>query len=287
MPEYSRPVTLDDALLRLARTTPTILAGGTDHYPARVGKPLVDDILDITAISGLRGVEDRGDHWRIGATTTWTDLIEARLPPLFDGLKLAAREIGGVQIQNSATLAGNICNASPAADGMPALLSLDAGVELASTQGVRLVPVEHFVLGSRKTARRPAELVTALRIPKPRFSARGNFLKFGARKYLVISISMVAAVIEHEDGIVRRAAIAVGSCSAVASRMLELELDLTGKPFDAGLAALVGPQHLTRLDPIDDVRASAAYRMDASLTLLRRTLAGLTHAGLTHAGLTQ
>src|SRR5437868_6226433 len=100
MPLYARPTVLDEALQVLARGA-TVLAGGTDHYPARVGKPLTEAILDISAIRELRGIVDAGDHWRIGATTTWTDLIEARLPPLFDGLKLAAREIGGVQIQNS------------------------------------------------------------------------------------------------------------------------------------------------------------------------------------------
>lgn len=275
MSSYLRPARLDDALRSLARGNVTILAGGTDHYPLRVGKPLTGDILDISAIRDMRGIRELDDHWRIGATTTWTDLIEAPLPPLFDGLKLAAREIGGVQIQNSGTLAGNICNASPAADGVPALLSLDAGVELVSARGSRMVPMDDFILGPRQTVRRPDELVAALRIPRPRHAARSNFLKLGARRYLVISISMVAVVLEHEAGIVRRATVAVGSCSAVARRMLELEFVLTGQPLDASLASCVRNDHLGRLGPIDDVRGSAIYRMDATLTLLRRTLAGL------------
>jgi len=270
---YARPARLDEALRVLAGGGATVLAGGTDHYPARVGKPLTEAILDISAIRALRGIEETGDHWRIGATTTWTDLIEADLPPLFDGLKLAAREIGGVQIQNSGTLAGNICNASPAADGVPALLSLDAGVELASAESVRMVPLEHFILGPRKTSRRPEELVAAIRIPRPRYKARGHFLKFGARKYLVISIAMAAAVIEHDAGIVRRASIAVGSCSAVAKRLPELELALIGQPLNGSLAKSVRARHLAALAPIDDVRASASYRLDAALTLVRRTLA--------------
>ena len=178
MPAYARPTHLDAALQVLAGGAATILAGGTDHFPARVGKPLTESILDITALRGLRGIAEGGNHWRIGATTTWTDVLEAKLPPLFDGLKLAAREVGGVQIQNSGTIAGNICNASPAADGVPALLSLDAVVELASTDGLRMLPLEQFILGPRKTARRPEELVAAIRIPKPRHAARGKlFLK--------------------------------------------------------------------------------------------------------------
>ena len=273
MPLYARPARLEEALQHLARGPFTILAGGTDHYPARVGKPLDEPVLDISAVDALRGIAERDDHWRIGATTTWTDLVEAELPPLFDGLRLAAREIGGVQIQNSGTLAGNICNASPAADGVPALLSLDAGVELTSLDRTRVVPLAQFILGPRKTARKAHELVSAILVPRPRHEARGHLLKLGARKYLVISISMVGAVIEHGDGIVRRAAIAVGSCSAVAKRLPGLELALAGRRFDNALAALVRPAHLSALAPLDDVRASAAYRLDATLELTRRCLA--------------
>lgn len=275
MPAYARPVQIAAALQTLAQGGVTILAGGTDHYPARVGKPLAEPILDISAIGGLRGITRRADHWRIGATTTWTDLINAELPPQFDGLKLAAREVGGVQIQNRGTLGGNICNASPAADGVPVLLSLDASVELASTAGVRLLPLERFICGPRQTQRRPDELLTAFRIPRVQHSARANFLKLGARKYLVISITMVAAVIEVEDGTVRRASVAVGACSGVARRIPQLEVALTGQPLDADFPAIARNEHFESLSPIDDVRASAMYRLDASLTLTRRTLLGL------------
>jgi CO/xanthine dehydrogenase FAD-binding subunit len=177
----------------LERGNTTILAGGTDYYPAHVGKPLREDILDVSAIRGLRGISEGPDQWRIGATTTWTDLIEAELPPVFDALKLAAREVGGIQIQNRGTLAGNLCNASPAADGIPALLALDAQVELASTAGTRRMALEQFVLSNRRTALRQGELATAVIVPKPRCAARSHFLKLGARRYLVISIVMVAA----------------------------------------------------------------------------------------------
>ena len=168
-----------------------MIAGGTDFYPQRLGKPMTEAVLDVTGLPGLRGIEDRGDHWRIGALTTWTDLIEAQLPPCFDGLKLAAREVGGVQIQNSGTLVGNLCNASPAADGTPNLLALDARVELARVDGLRLLPVCDFVRGNRQTLRAADELVTALVIPKPREPAFSGFVKLGARKYLVISIVMI------------------------------------------------------------------------------------------------
>ena len=114
---------------------------GTDFYPARVGRPVDENILDISGIAALRGILGRPGGWRLGATTTWGELIAADLPPLFDGLKQAAREVGGRQIQNAGTIAGNLCNASPAADGVPPLLALDAAVELASRTGSRNVPL--------------------------------------------------------------------------------------------------------------------------------------------------
>jgi CO/xanthine dehydrogenase FAD-binding subunit len=273
-PTYLRPTRADEALQHLARSPFTILAGGTDYYAARVGRPLDEPILDITAIEALRGIEAAADHWRIGAGATWTDLLEHPLPRVFDGLKLAAREIGGVQIQNSATLAGNLCNASPAADGVPALLALDASVELASTRGVRNLPLAHFILGPRKTARRADELLTAILVPKPGSEARSHFLKLGARKYLVISITMASAVIEHEGGVVRKARVAVGSCSPAAMRLPALEAALCGQRMSAALPDLATPAHLSPLAPIDDVRASAGYRLDSALTVVKRTIAG-------------
>ena len=274
MAAYLRPTSIDAALQALAGRKLTVLAGGTDFYPARVGRPLDDDVLDITAIAGLRGISEAGDHWRIGATTTWSDVAASHTPLMFDGLKRAAREVGGAQIQNAGTVAGNLCNASPAADGVPPLLSLDASVELASTGGVSVVPLADFILGNRRTRRASDALVTAIRVPKPRgHRAAGHFLKLGARRYLVISIVMVAAVIECDQaGRVTRAGVAVGACSEVARRLPDLEAALLGCPADVTLGERADAQHLAGLVPIDDVRASAAYRSDAAVTVVRRAL---------------
>jgi CO/xanthine dehydrogenase FAD-binding subunit len=272
MGSYLRPTELTEALAALAAGPRVILAGGTDYYPARVGQPLDDDLLDITALPDLRRIADEGAHWRIPALTTWTDLLETPLPPLFDGLKRAAREVGGIQIQNAGTLCGNLCNASPAADGTPNLLALDAVVELSSARATRCLPVAAFVTGSRAITRRPEEMVTALLVPKPKGDARSTFLKLGARRYLVISIVMVAAVFEIVDGTVSRARIAVGSCSAVAQRLPALEAALAGQRFDADLADLARPEHLAPLSPIDDVRGTAAYRRQAALTTVQRAI---------------
>ena len=279
MASYLRPRDLESALAAMAEAPRTIVAGGTDYYPARVGKPLDDDVLDVTGIESLKAIEDLGDRWRIGALVSWTQTIEAPLPPMFDGLKRAAREVGGVQVQNSGTVVGNVCNASPAADGVPNLLALDAEIELASCDATRSVPVGDFITGNRQTVRARDEIVTGISIPKPADGTTGSFLKLGARHYLVISIVMTAGVLEPApDGSVASVRLAVGSCSAVARRLHALEDELRGRPIDAGLQQAVREDHLAVLSPIDDVRGTGEYRMDAALTLVRRTLAELGSA---------
>lgn len=270
---YLRPAKLEVALDALHARALTIVAGGTDFYPARVGKPLVDDVLDIQGIEGLRGIRERAADFRIGATTTWSDIVDSPLPPLFDGLKLAAREIGGVQIQNAGTLCGNVCNASPAADGVPPLLALDAAVELCSAAGMEIVPLAEFILGNRRTRRQPDQLVTALLVPKPAGRCAGHFLKLGARRYLVISIVMAAAAIECDAaGHIVQARVALGACAPVARRLPLLEAALRGAKADGSLGRVVAPAHLDVLAPIDDVRGSAGYRADAALIVVRRLL---------------
>lgn len=274
MPQYLRPGRLDEALAALAEAPMVVVAGGTDHYPAHVGKPLDEAVLDITGIEGLREITCDGAAWRIPALATWTDIIENdRLPAEFDGLKRAAREVGGAQIQNAATLCGNLCNASPAADGVPNLLALDAEVELASQAGVRRVPIASFVLGNRKTARDAGELVTAVLVPCRSRQTRSTFLKLGARRYLVISIVMVAAMVELDgDGAIAAAGISVGACSAAALRLSEVERLMIGGRPGAALARRIEARHLDVLRPIDDLRGTAAYRLDAALSLTRRAI---------------
>jgi len=278
MGTYLRPASLESALAALAARPLAILAGGTDFYPARVGRVVEEDVLDITAVAELRGIREANGRIRIGAATTWTELIEAPLPRQLDGLKLAAREVGGVQIQNAGTIAGNLCNASPAADGIPALLALDAEVELRAASRSRTVPLGAFVLGNRKTACAPDELVTAVLVPKWSERARSTFLKLGARRYLVISIAMVAAALDvAADGAIVRCGIAVGACSAAARRLEALEKELLGRRLAPELAALVSARHLAPLAPISDVRGTAEYRSDAAVTLVRRALAQLAN----------
>ena len=281
MGTYLRPTSLGEALDALATGVtsgrpPVVVAGATDHFPARVGRVVDEDVVDVSGLERARGIRRRGDGWLIPSGATWTDLADGTLPPLFDGLRLAARAIGGRQIQNRATLVGNVCNASPAADGVPNLLALDAVVELASIRGRREVPIASFITGNRATVRAADELVTGLFIPEPEGTARSTFLKLGSRAYLVISIAMVAAVLVTDpEGRIRAARIAVGACSPVAVRLPVLEAALVGRTLAAGVEAIVEPRHLELLRPIDDVRAPAAYRTAAAEVLVRRALAEL------------
>jgi CO/xanthine dehydrogenase FAD-binding subunit len=270
---YSRPKTVEAALHVLAQDGGQILSGGTDFFPALGDRPSPDRVIDISGLNELKGIAVEADHIRIGGLTTWSQLVATPLPRCFNGLKSAAREIGGIQIQNSGTVAGNLCNASPAADSVPPLLALDAEVELVSEVGTRRLSLADFMVGNRKTVRRPDEILANVIVPRRLDDAASIFLKLGARRYLVISIAMVAAVVKTDSaGRVAEARIAVGSCSAAARRLTALERALVGVPARIGLGTVALAEHLAQLSPIDDVRATASYRNDAALTLVGRAL---------------
>lgn len=281
---YFRPDKLEDSLHLLAGQPLRVVAGATDVYPARVAQrawaqPVDESWLDISAIKALKGITQTGSVCRVGSLVTWSELVQEDLPDCFNGLKAAAIEVGGMQIQNRATIAGNLCNASPAADGVPPLLCLDASVELASETGSRVLPLSEFILGNRNTARRSDELVTAILVPTvPELfagSIDSRFFKLGARKYLVISIVMAAGIVgRDEQNNLRDCRFAVGACSPVAMRLPELESELAGLNLDdiargkINLRELIADHHLAMLSPIDDVRADAGYRREAARSCL-------------------
>lgn len=270
---------MEDALGLLAKGGVTIAAGCTDLFPATEARSLPGSVLDITGIKALRGIGPTSFGFRIGGAATWSDVIAADLPPAFDMLKEAAREVGSRQIQNAGTIAGNLCNASPAADGVPCLLALDAAVELTSIQGTRTVPLKAFITGARQTALARDEMLSAIHVPQSAVQGRSRFVKLGARRYLVISITMVAARVEVEGGRVKQAALAVGACGPVATRLSQLEDALMGQGFDPALPGIVTEALIApALDPIGDIRADAPYRSHAAGELLRRALANLVAA---------
>lgn len=271
MNAFARPATLDQAIAALSSGPWRLMAGGTDLFPT-AGAAFPGQVLDLTAIPDLRGIT-REDGLRIGACTTWTDLAEAALPPALRAVQQSARQVGGRQIQNVGTIGGNLCNASPAADGVPPLLALDAAVELVGPEGRRVLPLAEFLTGPRQTARGAREVLTAILVPETALTGRSAFMKLGARAYLVISIAMVAARVVAERGRIAQVALAVGACSASARRLPGLEAALIGLAPNAALAAVTEEAVAAHLAPIDDIRASAAYRTEAAAELLRRALA--------------
>lgn len=274
---YHAPTHLDEAFAALSGGNISVIAGGTDWFPQAGERLPTVSLLDVTGLPGFRGITQTAEGWRIGAATRWAEITAADLPPAFDGLKAAAREVGSIQIQNAGTIAGNLCNASPAADGVPPLLTLGAVVELVSQAGKRLVPLEDFITGVRRTTRLPGELVAAIHIPQSAAGTVAGFSKLGARRYLVISIAMVAASLRVHAGRITGARVAVGACSPVARRLPVLEARLEGlspaSPLPVDEAALEG------LAPITDVRASGDYRSAAVAELVTRLLTDLVAKG--------
>ncbi len=273
MTAYARPSDLQTALDLMADGGRRILAGGTEVYPG-AGATLRGAVLDITALPDLQGIT-LGDGLRIGAATSWTAIAEADLPPALAGLQQAARQVGARQVQNAGTIGGNLCNASPAADGVPPLLTLDSVVEIASVHGTRRMALADFLQGVRKTALATDEVLVAVHIPAAAMLGRGGFLKLGARAYLVISIAMVAARLVTDGKTVTDIALAVGACSPVAKRLPLVERALIGAPLDDLQSRVQMADVAAALAPIADVRATAEYRLTAAAELLRRALGGL------------
>lgn len=260
---YAQPTTLQQALALRANGAPAPIAGGTDIYPAIANGARYAALLDLSRVAEFaRPIEKTDGGWRMSPHVTWTDIASADLPRQFAGLKAAAIEVGGRQIQNRGTVVGNLCNASPAADGTVALLAMDAAVQLASARnGARTAPLSAFVVGNRRTLCRDDELVVGVRAPDWGPRSAGAFSKLGARRYLVISIVMAGVVLSASaDGRIDRAGVAVGACGPKAIRLPAVEEALLGLATDRPIPPDIAKGKTDALTPIDDVRGAAAYR---------------------------
>jgi CO/xanthine dehydrogenase FAD-binding subunit len=287
-PKYERPTSLLSALSLLKQGFLPI-AGGTDYYPGKVGKPLVDNLLDLSAVADLDTlVKPVGAEISLSALTTWrqcqSDFNSGKLPVWCGALAQSAKDVGGWQVQNRGTLGGNLCNASPAADGVVALLALGAKVVLiggppdsASTGfKARTLDLADFVLGNRSTAKQPDELLTQICLPEHSTNARSVFLKLGHRKYLVISIVMVAVFLDFDaEGHVATCRIAIGSCAKAALRVTVLEQQIIGchrsKVLEVVSTSVA--EVVSAIQPIDDVRGTSQYRKSAAQELVLRAFA--------------
>lgn len=253
------PKSLSDALRLMRDEGPlTPMAGCTDLYVAlNFGTLAERRFLNLWRLDRLRRIEVRGAILSIGALATFTDLITSalvrkRLPML----AAAAREIGGVQIQNRGTIGGNVANGSPAGDSLPVLAAADALVVLRSVDGVRRIPFAEFYTGYRRSVRRLDELIVAIEIPNLR--GRQYFRKVGTRAAQAISKVVFAAVAD------RPPRIAIGSVAPTVLRLPSTEAALA-----AGASVAEAQQILIdEIAPIDDVRSTAEYRRRVAANLL-------------------
>lgn len=272
--DYRRAADLNEAVSLRQQMGYPFVAGGTDIYPAIENGARFSGLIDVSRVAALRGpIREIGGEWVIPALATWSEVLVANLPAQFDALKQAAAEVGGRQIQNTGTVAGNICNASPAADGIPALMASDAKVLVAGPAGEREIPLEQFVLGNRKTDLREGEILYAVKIPARGKRSASAFRKLGARRYLVISIVMAAAVLEcDEAGRVTYAGISVGACASRALRLTAWEDALRGRPIGELDSIDTKSEFIAPLAPMDDIRGAAEYRKHAAAVLVREAL---------------
>jgi CO/xanthine dehydrogenase FAD-binding subunit len=257
------PTSLADALDALRRDPQLIpVAGCTDlMVTTALARARMTSVINLLAIPELKGIRSSNGSLEIGATTTFSEIrrspdVRAALPILAE----AAALVGGWQIQNRATIGGNIANASPAGDSLPVLLALDARIIVAGPNGQREVAYDDFHVGYRKTALDKGEIVVAIRIAAPTPQTAQRFRKVGTRQAQAISKIVVALTAQVENGRVTGARIAAGSVAPTPVRLRAAEQALVGHELTADLAARVALAARDSVTPIDDVRSTAAYR---------------------------
>jgi CO/xanthine dehydrogenase FAD-binding subunit len=251
-------------------------AGGTDLMALlEAGRLEHTRFFSLHRLGELRGVEETETHVTLGALTTYTDLLRSEaVRREFPMLCQAARETGGLAIQNRGTVGGNIANASPAADTPPALLAYGARIELLSRAGARAVEYADFHTGYKQTVMRADELIARIRLPKPRAGARHFYRKVGTRRAQAISKVCFAGLLEVEGGAVREARLALGSVAPVVVRCRRAEDALRGERPDGETISRALDALDADISPIDDLRSTARYRSRVARNLLREFLAG-------------
>ena len=275
--ELHRPATLEEAVNLAGRLAPDarFIAGGTDlviQISRRRTAP--SHVIALPHLPELQAVTDTTDGYRLGALTTYRTI---ELHPAFKGsleaLIEAARVVGGQQVRNIATVGGNIANASPAADFVPALLCLDATLEIVGPAGPWTARLDGFIRGPGSTDLRPGEIVTAIDFDRPPERSATAFLKEGRRKAMEISVVCVAASMTLDArGTCARASIAIGAAAPRAFRVTEAERLLQGRAASRDVFAQAGQLAAQAVSPISDVRASAEHRRYLVGVMVERVL---------------
>jgi carbon-monoxide dehydrogenase medium subunit len=286
LPEFEllMPRTLSEALEMLAQRAPDgmPIAGGTNVIPdLRGGRYRPACLVNIADLPELRGIRREDGFLVIGGGVTVAEVLEDTLVAQYAPvLQEAARALASPLVRNRATVAGNLANASPAADMAPPLLVLDAEVELASQEGVRRVPLKDFFVHVRRTVRQPHELITAIRIPLPLEGSRARFFKVALRKADAIAVVNGAVRVDlREDGYCRAARVALGAVAPTPIRAWEAEHALEGQVLTPEVIAEAARLAAEATRTIDDLRGSAAYRRVVTAVIVRRALEGVVEWG--------
>ena len=265
--EYIAPGSLDEALEAMMRHAPHVkpLAGGTDllvDLKHTLNGPQV--VLNIGDIPELKGIKETADGLRIGATVTHTEIQQAPLIARHaPAMIAAAATIGAVQTRNMGTIGGNLVTCVPSMDSGPVLVALDAQVTVAGSEGLRQMPLTEFFVGPRKTALGPDELLVDILIPAAMLGRPASFLKFGLRKGQALALVNAAASVAIQDGRIAETRIALGAVSPTVIRAVKAEALVTGQEVgDTAALRQAGEVAVTEARPIDDFRASAAYRRE-------------------------
>jgi CO/xanthine dehydrogenase FAD-binding subunit len=279
LPDYDLrvPADLDEALRMLADGSGARpFAGGTDLMVLlEAGTLRATRYVSLWGIADLRGVRVSGEAVEIGALTTYADLLaDPVLSREFPLLGLAARETGGLAIQNRGTIGGNIANASPAADTPPALLVYDAELELLSVRGSRRLPYASFHTGYKTMDLRPDEIIASIRLPRREAWTRQSYRKVGTRRAQAISKVCFAGTLTVDGGVVAEIRCAFGSVAPVCVRAHGAEAAVRGRPLSPGTIAAGRAALAQDIAPIDDMRSTSQYRGAVAANLLEEFLAG-------------
>ena len=270
--EYLKPDSIKKTISILSKygERAQILNGGTDLIVGIRDKIIQPEYLvDIKAIPQLNRITyNKQDGLNIGATVTLNEILDSKVVQKnYPILAEACKTVGSYQVRNRATLIGNICNASPAADTAPPLLVLGAKVNIISTAGEKIIPINQFFTGVKKNILKKGEIVTSITIPAIKEKWVGVYLKQGRKKEVDLATVGVAVVCIRDE-----IKIALGAVAPVPVRAPKTEELLKGKTIHESLLEKAGESALTEVSPISDVRSSKEYRAEIVKVLIRRAI---------------
>ncbi|MBX3550403.1 MAG: xanthine dehydrogenase family protein subunit M [Xanthobacteraceae bacterium] len=275
--EFLAPQTLQDAvtMAKARGDAARFIAGGTDLViQARKSGTWPEAVINLQQIPDLGEIKGSGQNFSLGSLVTHRQIErEGRFAGALEALCESACVIGGHQVRNVATVGGNLCNASPAADMVPILLCLNAEVALAGSEGRRVVPLASFIEGPRRTKRAHDEVMTEIAFSAPAQKFASAFLKGGRRRAMEISIVAMAGVVSaSRDGKLTDVRLAMGAAGPKAIRLTEVEKFLEGKALSKDVLEETGRLAAAAASPIDDVRASASFRRHLAGVYARRVV---------------